>query len=156
MAADYGLTVRRHERHSIALDALLNVVAGGSGGPGAGLNAGTGAVRFSAESGVGEIGANARVVDLGAGGMGLSVSVFLPRGCMLRVRVLGAGGQISSPRLETMVRVQRVTMTDRRPTYLLGTSFADSTPSLQKKVAEILAEIAAQGGTVNTTEEAAA
>lgn len=78
------------------------------------------------------------VVDVSAGGIGLVSGTFFPRRTLLRVEIMpftaeggaaaGESGVVMTgePLMRCQVRVQRVVMTDRRPAYLLGTSFADS------------------------------
>ncbi len=139
MPSDFGLTVRRHERHALSLAALVGVA--GHPAPGIGVEGFTGGrLRFSPESGVSETGLPATVVDLGAGGLGLKTTQYLPRGAMLRVRVLGSDGSQARPRLDITVRVQRVTMVDRAPTYLLGTSFVDASPAALASVKALIEE----------------
>ncbi len=138
MSSDFGLTVRRHDRHQLTLTAIIGL--GAHPAPVIGVEGFAGGrVRFSGESGISETGAPCTVVDLGAGGLGARTGVFYPRGALLRVRILDAAGNLASPRLDSYVRVQRVTMIDRKPTYLLGTAFTDRTPSLEAQVKAILA-----------------
>lgn len=64
----------------------------------------------------------ATITDFGEGGLGIRTAIFLPRGCALVLRLgegLPAGGQ-DAP---ATIRVRRVRMTDRQPTYYLGASF---------------------------------
>ena len=143
MPSDFGLTVRRHERHLLSLPALVGVASQPAPVPAIGVEGFLGGrLRFSPESGVSDTGAPAVVVDLGAGGLGFTSANFLPRGALLRVRVLGEGGSHANLRLDAAVRVQRVTMTDRKPTYLFGTSFVDATPALLDAVKELVARTA--------------
>lgn len=138
MPSDFGLTVRRHERHLLSLPAVVAVASPPVPAIGVEGFAG-GRLRFSPESGVSDNGSPAIVVDLGAGGLGFTSSNFLPRGALLRVRILGEGGSHANLRLDATVRVQRVTMTDRKPTYLFGTSFVDATPALLNAVNDLVA-----------------
>ena len=62
------------------------------------------------------------ITDASRGGLGIESAVFLPRGCRLRVR-LKDGGPTDTIANELVVRVQRVSMLDRKPTYYLGVSF---------------------------------
>lgn len=148
MPSDFGLTVRRHERHQLSLPALAGIASHPV--PAIGVDGFVGGrLRFSAESGISEAGASCTVVDLGEGGLGVRLGVFIPHGAILRVRILGEGGSVATPRLDVNVRVQRVSMTDRRPTYVLGTSFADLSPATRMNVQTLIAELAqpvASGG----------
>jgi hypothetical protein len=66
----------------------------------------------------------ARVVDCSQGGLGIQCCVFVPKGALILVRVLPEGATGDSPAaVEVRVRVQRVAMTDRAPTYYLGAAF---------------------------------
>lgn len=142
MPSEFGLTVRRHERHALSLAALVGIA--GHPAPGIGVEGFAGGrLRFSPESGVSESGFPGTVVDLGAGGLGLKSAHYLPRGSTLRVRVLGEDGSVSKLRLDVTVRVQRVGMIDRKPTYLLGTSFVDASPSALTAVKELINQGAA-------------
>ncbi|MFM9957158.1 MAG: PilZ domain-containing protein [Phycisphaerales bacterium] len=139
MPSDFGLTVRRHERHALSLAALVGVADHPA--PCIGVEAFMGGrLRFSPESGVSETGMPGTVVDLGAGGLGLKLPLYLPRGSVLRVRVLGEDGSVSRLRLDLKVRVQRVTMVDRKPTYLIGTSFVDASPAALAAVKKLIEE----------------
>lgn len=139
MPSDFGLTVRRHERHALSLASTIVVASHPQPRIGDAEFSG-GALKFSAESGVGDHGAAATVVDLGAGGIGALTKVFYPRGAILRVRVLDDRGSASTPDLDVLVRVQRIAMVDRAPTYLLGTSFVDPGPSLAESVQRVVSK----------------
>jgi c-di-GMP-binding flagellar brake protein YcgR len=74
-------------------------------------------------------GVPADLADLSAGGMGLRTKHFLPRGCTIKVSIETSRGLI----FNTRVRVQRVRMTDRDPTYMLGTKFdAEHKPTAEQ------------------------
>lgn len=81
----------------------------------------------------------ATLADISPGGLGLMTKVFLPRMSIARVRVMR--GQDERQVLDVKVRLQRVTMTDRRPAYLLGTSFVDLTEEQRSIVQAITAEL---------------
>lgn len=82
-----------------------------------------GIVRLSAASGARDGWIDADVVDFSLGGIGFMTSVWLPRQCILRVQILGPSDQ-NETLMDSPLRVMRVTMTDRRPAYLIGTAFA--------------------------------
>lgn len=65
------------------------------------------------------------VADCSAGGLGLQTGVYLPRGCRLRVKAVGRGPE-GPETIETTVIVRRATMTERTPSYYLGTSFLNA------------------------------
>ena len=89
---------------------------------------------------------HADLMDFSAGGVGFMCDVFLPRKALLRVRIFPAGSHHSNepmdeeerPMLEGTVRVQRVVMTDRRPGYLVGTSFTEPNQELDKQIDQML------------------
>lgn len=65
------------------------------------------------------------ITDASRGGLGIESNVFMPRGCRLKIRVQAAAqGAIH----DLTLRVQRVTMLDRKPTYYLGLSFVSKGP----------------------------
>ncbi len=125
-----GLTVRRFERHELALPIKVGID-----------DSGPVAVKLSRSSGaMGSF--NALLSDLGQGGLGLESPHFLPRQTVLRVR-LYADNSIGLPEFEATVRVMRSRMSSREPRYALGCSFVDPTPQLQQSVEDVLAAIAA-------------
>ena len=83
------------------------------------------------------------ITDASRGGLGIESAVFLPRGCRLRVRLSSAAAP-ATPEHDVLVRVQRVSMLDRKPTYYLGVSFASKGPEHDAAVAAML-DAARQG-----------
>ncbi len=83
-------------------------------------------VKFASAAGAREGWLEADVLDVSSGGLGLVTRLFIPRRALARVRLYTNDGGTESV-LECQVRVQRVIMTDRRPAYLLGTSFESLT-----------------------------
>jgi hypothetical protein len=55
------------------------------------------------------------------------VDLYLPRRCLLRIRVTGLDESDDESVLDLKTRVQRIRMTDRRPAFLVGTSYEDLT-----------------------------
>lgn len=82
-----------------------------------------------------------RIVDLSSGGAGVSSALFLPQGSRLTLRLTPPAG---SP-LVVEVRVQRVMMLDRKPTYYLGTAFEGVPPDSAQVIAALLREFKASG-----------
>lgn len=125
-----GLTVRRFERHELALPIQVSID-----------DSGPVSVKLSRSSGaMGSF--NALLSDLGQGGLGVESPHFLPRQTVLRVR-LYADNSTGLPEFEASVRVMRNRMISREPRYALGCSFVDPTPQLQQTVDDVLAAIAA-------------
>jgi len=104
------LVVRQHERYLCRLPAKVRVGDGY-----------TDQVSLPRSVGDGAGGVEVVVVDCSGGGLGIETPVLFPRGCRLRVSLTGGPTPV-----ELAVRVQRVTMQDRRPTYYIGLSFVGS------------------------------
>lgn len=83
------------------------------------------------------------VTDISRGGIGLRSRVFLPKQAHLTVTITDPA--LESP-ITATVRVQRVVMTDRTPTYELGTAFVDPSPSLTQAVAAAVARLRPSAG----------
>ncbi len=96
-----------------------------------------GVVRFTAAAGAKEGWIDCDVVDLSSGGLGLMTTFFVPRRCVLLVRVYGTDAA-APPIADAPCRVQRVCMTDRRPAYLLGTSFEAMTAEAAEQINDLL------------------
>ena len=112
-----GLTIRRHQRHDVALDAIVSLAAEHAS-----------AVRFkplAGVSGAAEGSAPVVLVDIGEGGFGVVSEVFLPRRSHIRLIVADPREPTGAPLIDAEGLVQRITMTDRRPAYLIGASFFD-------------------------------
>lgn len=117
MTKSDGLTVRRHQRHDVAFDAVMSLAPEHAA-----------AVRFKplkSVLGVPEGAAPVVLVDIGEGGFGVVSEVFIPRRSHIRLRVADPRDPGGAPLIEADGLVQRVTMTDNRPAYLIGASFFD-------------------------------
>lgn len=117
------LVVRQHERYRCAVSAEL-VVASGS----------ERAVRLSASARGTTGSVAATLADCSRGGLGLVTKAYFPPTCLVVVRV--RDGQ--EPVLEFTVRVQRVRMQDRSPTYYVGAAFEEDGAGHAERVAEFL------------------
>jgi hypothetical protein len=132
-----GLTVRQFEREHVRLPIEL-VIA----------EQHVGQVRFSqSSSAAGRNMIRGLAVDISPGGMGLQCAQFLPRMCEGVVRVFepAAGGDSAANDpapttvlLEHRVKVRRVFLLDREPTYAIGLAFVDLKPGIEKTVASVL------------------
>jgi hypothetical protein len=112
---DNNLVVRQHERLSCGLHAEVFVAEEHA----------EKLVLTAAATGAGGI-VPAIVSDLSHGGLGLRCKVFFPKGVRLVVRVLDAEpgvGVFPNVLMQAIIRVQRVQMSDRKPTYYTGGSF---------------------------------
>jgi hypothetical protein len=125
------LSVRRHERVLCDLRAQVSVAPECQG-----------AVRLSRGASTAEGSIEARVVDCSQGGLGLHTRVFLPGTCVLSVcfALPGEGGEV-----RTRVRVQRVTMVDRGPTYYIGTAYEDEEHRCDVALGRLIQDLLAQG-----------
>lgn len=85
-------------------------------------------VRFSTGSGARDGWIEAGVVDVSNGGVGLMTTVFIPRRCRVILRLRADDAPDAPVLLEAGARVMRIVMTDRRPAYLVGTSFEGLSP----------------------------
>lgn len=112
MLPDAGIPVRRSARHEIVLPARLSVHRDHAR-----------LVRLGAGVGDHEGAIRADLIDLSRGGVGFLTTQFFPKECLLRMRVYGLHDADGGALLDGRVRVQRVTMTDSRPGYLLGAAF---------------------------------
>ncbi|MGD9691537.1 MAG: hypothetical protein AB7G17_01705 [Phycisphaerales bacterium] len=120
MQDSHTLIVRKHTRHDVALPAALTIAA-----PHAEQ------IRFTGRASLRDGALDAYLVDASPGGLGFITTTFLPKGARLIARVLSPTDPSAAPLLETSLLLQRVSMTDRRPGYLLGTVFADRSPEAQ-------------------------
>lgn len=77
------------------------------------------------------------ITDCSRGGVNIESSVFVPRGCRLCVRLVTENAPESQP-IELLVRVQRLSMIARTPTYSLGASFVGQGPTHDPTVAALL------------------
>jgi len=62
------------------------------------------------------------MTDCSFGGLGLNVGVFFPKRALIVMTHAPDGG----PAIELLLRVMRVQMVDRQPTYYLGMGLADA------------------------------
>lgn len=115
-----SLNVRQYDRHACHVPARVGVAHGSAG-----------RVVLARTGADGQV--DAVIIDFSPGGLGIRSPVFFPVGCELWVQPSG-----SAPGLIATVRVRRVTMTDRTPTYELGTHF-DAGATGQHPLLEALA-----------------
>ncbi|GMV27441.1 MAG: hypothetical protein AMXMBFR58_34720 [Phycisphaerae bacterium] len=132
MPSDFDLIVRRTARYDIALRAKAGPTQ---------LHAA--AIRLSATVAARNGLVDVDVLDFSGGGVGLLSMVFFPRRSCLRLVVQGfVDGEPDL--LDAVVRVQRVVMSDRRPAYIIGTSFESLSTAAQAQVDQLLARL--EGG----------
>lgn len=128
-----GLIVREFQRHELVLPASISVAPEHQT-----------AVRFSPSLCERDGWVSATLTDFSPGGVGLMVPLYIPRCCLLRIRVKSPEGhEKAAPAgqthvLDVTVRVQRIRMTDRRPGFMVGTSYA-SVNDAQRDAIESLA-----------------
>jgi hypothetical protein len=119
---DSDLAVRRHERYGSAIPARLLV------SPATALRLSSAAIGTGGS-------VNASVVDISRGGIGISSPVYFPLTSQLRVTFALPG---SAAPIEALVRIQRVAMSDVKPTYYLGGSLEAPKPELERAFAAAL------------------
>lgn len=129
-----GLIIRGNERHEISLPVRVRV-----GGPYAE------AVKF--RRGMTQDGGwiEAHLIDFSAAGAGLMGTAFFPKGTRLEFEIPNPDESADEPLFRGEVKVMRVQMTDRRPAYLIGTSFGEADEDTIARVDEILALLGGEG-----------
>lgn len=106
----HDLMVRQAVRHDVCMRAQMSVPMGS-----------TAQVRLTAAAGAKDGWLEIDLVDFSAAGIGFISTVFVPRKCVVTVRVMSPDPD--APMLvEASYRIQRNVMTDRRPAYLIGAS----------------------------------
>jgi hypothetical protein len=88
------------------------------------------------------------IVDLSRGGVGFRTKVYLPKQARLIVKITdpAAGATDTEAALTVLVKVMRVMMVDRGPTYEIGTAFVDPSQAMKDKVMALIANIATLTG----------
>jgi hypothetical protein len=83
-------------------------------------------------------------VDLSMGGAGLRSPLFFPLTTKLVLTITPPEGLGDDP-VQVGLKVQRVIMLDRTPTYYLGTAFEGLTPKQSELISAMLADLKASG-----------
>jgi hypothetical protein len=83
-----------------------------------------------------------QVVDLSMGGLGLRSPVFFPLSCRLVITLQATD---TEPELSVPLRLQRVMMLDRAPSYYLGTAFETLTPEQTRSIASFVDRLKSSG-----------
>ncbi len=149
MAQMSGLTIRQHERETLALRAEF-VVA----------DTHRAQVRFASMSGAAEPHVTRGTAsDISTGGMGLICPQFVPRMCEGTIRIYhprpvstaSDGTPVYDVCFEHRAKVRRVTLNSHDPTYALGTAFVDPEPDIETRVADVL-KLAAEAAKMKESE----
>ncbi|MCI0365423.1 MAG: hypothetical protein L0219_16265 [Phycisphaerales bacterium] len=136
-----GLTVRQHEREGIAAPVPVEFSI---------CSEHSTQLHFSPRSSaMSAHGIRGRATDISSGGMGLECRQFVPRMSEGTVRILVpdpiAVGPDGSPVLEVgfehQVKVRRVYLTGREPTYALGLAFVNPAADIDQRVTALLKRI---------------
>lgn len=131
--AQSGLIIRRSVRHDVVMPAKVRV------GP-----EHAEAVRYAKGVADAEGWISVDLVDFATGGAGFISTVYLPRGLVLELQILGRD---TTPGLTiAKTRVVRVQMTDRRPAYLVGVAYIDTDEKTTADIDAMLTRI--DGGAV--------
>ncbi|CAN5838481.1 hypothetical protein BH11PLA1_BH11PLA1_18800 [soil metagenome] len=121
-----NLLVRQHERHRCDAPGWLLIAAEHAEAVrlAAGAVDSTGSVRVS-------------IQDCSLGGVGVLSTVFIPKRALVTLSVPETA---ASPALKIALRVMRVVMMDRKPTYYLGLGPAQSAgPELEENLKKFIA-----------------
>jgi hypothetical protein len=118
--------VRGARRHEISIRAMLSIAPASSA-----------AVRWSSAAGAREGTVEVDAIDLSKGGMGLIGLVFIPRGTVVRVKLLAPTSD-AQVLLDVCGVVRRVAMIDRRPAYQFGVSFGELSAEVVQDVEKLL------------------
>ncbi|MCH8152462.1 MAG: hypothetical protein IH830_08830 [Planctomycetes bacterium] len=145
MSPTSGLKVRQHQRHEIELPIEFVV-----------CEEHRNQVRFSASSGaVDHHTVRGRSIDVSPGGIGIVCRQFIPRMCEGSLRLLNPmpigtssnGMPILEVAFEHRVKVRRIWMDGREPTYLVGLAFADPEtvdPNIGDRISKLAKRISAE------------
>lgn len=76
------------------------------------------------------------MVDCSPGGLGLQISVFLPRKCRAVIQIADF--------FRAKLRVRRVVMADRQPSYYIGCSFEERSDEFDRAISDLLRRARAQ------------
>jgi c-di-GMP-binding flagellar brake protein YcgR len=95
-----------------------------------------------------------RAVDISSGGLGLILNGLVPRMCDGTVRIFDPspcgetadGTPIHEVIFEHEVKVRRVAMHDRTPTYAIGVAFTDPEPHIEERINRLLDHIQDRAG----------
>jgi hypothetical protein len=146
-----GLTVRQYERAGIELSVELVICDDHSR-----------QVRFSpSAASAGQHAVRAIAKDISAGGMGLEGRHYLPRMTEGIVRVFDPsptgiasdGTPILEIAFEHRVKVRRVWLTSREPTYATGIAFVNPAPDIDLVIARLLDRLQISRGGKSTKSE---
>ncbi len=127
---EQDFAIRRSQRHDVAMAARFSIAP---------VHAPL--VRLSTGSGARDGWLDAGVVDISSGGVGLITPVFVPRRCLILVRLRADDSPEAPTLVEVGARVQRIVMTDRRPAYLLGTAFEGMNAETGRGIEALLARM---------------
>ena len=139
MAQTSGLTVRQHQRKSLALRVEFVI-----------CEAHRDQVRFSPMSSASEAHVTCgTATDISTGGLGILCRQFVPRMCEGSIRIYDPspvdtatdGSPIHDVFFEHPVKVRRVTLGSHEPTYALGLAFVDMSADIEQRVGRVLAMV---------------
>ena len=140
MSQPVELSVRQFERTEVVLDAEFELAPECRG-----------QVRFSGRSSAskGTTALRVTVSDVGLGGMGVQVPMFLPRMTVGTIRVFDpapagvalSGEPVHAVAFECVLRVRRCELTSRVPTYFVGFSFEKAEADLAAKLGALMERV---------------
>ena len=130
MARTSSLIIRKNHRFEVSLPSKMSIAPEFHH-----------AVRLAGGDSSGTRWLDVDVVDLSSQGIGVMSQVFVPRGCRVHLKVFLPGVEAyenEPPLAEMFAVVRRVTMTDRRPAYLIGCLLKQEDTRSSEVVGEIL------------------
>lgn len=133
--AESGLIVRRSERFEISLPARIRVASYHTEG----LNFAKGVCNEDRWIDV-------DLIDFAAGGLGFITRIYLPRNVDLEIEIPDFHNGTHPAVLQSLVRVQRVQMTDRRPAYQIGCSFIDLNEETNQQIDSLIDRLSGLSG----------
>lgn len=81
------------------------------------------------------------VIDFAEGGLGFMSPVFLPRNGEVEIEIPDHGPDSSELLLRSLVRVQRIQMTDSRPGYKVGGAFQSLDEEAKAQIERVIARL---------------
>lgn len=120
------LRFRSASRHDVALDATLTLRAPDNE-----------QVRFSRSAVALDGSWHATVVDVSEGGLGAICELYVPTWARVHVHIPWPG-QPERPLFDMDCMARRIQMIDRRPAYLIGLQFDDSSESAHQSLEEFM------------------
>ena len=138
MSSGSQYVIRRTDRHEVVLPARIRVHPSNSG-----------QVRLAARSGHTDGWVTADLIDIAQGGAGLVAMHYFPRDCHVEIELYDPADQSAGPTLNIDARIRRVSMIDRRPSYMIGLLFNPEDQQAAEQLAHLLDRVVGSNTTTN-------